>query len=214
MGYRKLEDHEQLHDGRFQVYLPFAEPFKDKQLLGVSSLVETVLAGYFGDRGFGIDHVSVLTSSSPSGNQSLHPDVPYFKGLTVSVHTALVDITTDMGPTFFCPCTGEVEDKGQWPESSAIKMVILQKKACFGPTFAPTFTARGTMTIYDGALFHLGLENGSGRDRPVLKLEVGATGYPERRNYIQQAPPAGKKQTRLFREALGPPRMGASPRDG
>jgi len=210
--YEKLLDTEQLHGGRFQVYLPFAEPFKSRAALGANDLVTDVLAGYFGDRGFGVDHVSVLNSASESQNQTLHPDVPYFKGLTVSVHTALTDITRDMGPTFFCPCTGEALDAESWIASSAIKMTILKQKACFGPTFAPSFIARGTTTIYDGAMFHMGLENDSGYDRPVLKLEVGAEGYPERRNYIQMAPPAGKKQTRKFREALGPPRMGDGPR--
>jgi len=210
-AYKKLEDRKQLHDGRFQVYLPYAEPFnRSRAVLGVNDFVANVLAGYFGAHGFGIDHVSVLTSSSPSKNQSLHPDVSYFKGLTVSVHTALVDVTSEMGPTYFCPCTGEVGGEG-WPASSAIKVAILQSKACFGPTFAPAFTAKGTTTIYDGALFHMGLGNNAGRDRPVLKLEVGAAGYPARRNYIQLASPAAKKQTHKFREALGPPRMGDPP---
>mmetsp|Transcript_166145 Transcript_166145/g.533287 ORF Transcript_166145/g.533287 Transcript_166145/m.533287 type:complete len:402 (-) Transcript_166145:221-1426(-) len=206
-AYNKLVDRKQLHDGRFQVYLPFRAPFAERAAIGVSDLVLRVLDGYFDGRGFGIDHVSVLTSSSPSGNQSLHPDVPYFKGLTVSVHTALVDVTTEMGPTYFCPCTGEALRREDWPGSAAIKMTILKQKACFGPSFAPSFTSKGTVTIYDGAMFHQGLANGSGKDRPVLKLEVGAEGFPERRNYIQMAPSAGKKQTRLFREALGPPRM-------
>mmetsp|Transcript_166147 Transcript_166147/g.533293 ORF Transcript_166147/g.533293 Transcript_166147/m.533293 type:complete len:407 (-) Transcript_166147:49-1269(-) len=213
-AYNKLVDRKQLHDGRFQVYLPFRAPFAERAAIGVSDLVLRVLDGYFDGRGFGIDHVSVLTSSSPSGNQSLHPDVPYFKGLTVSVHTALVDVTTEMGPTYFCPCTGEALRREDWPGSAAIKMTILKQKACFGPSFAPSFTSKGTVTIYDGAMFHQGLANGSGKDRPVLKLEVGAEGFPERRNYIQMAPSAGKKQTRLFREALGPPRMGAPLRDG
>lgn len=207
-AYDKLVDHQQLHDGRYQVYLPFAEPFKSRAALGANDLVVGVLAEYFTGLGFGIDHVSVLTSASPSGNQSLHPDVPYFKGLTVSIHTALLDVTREMGPTYFCPCTGEALQPEEWPASAAIKMTILKDKACFGPSFAPAFTRKGTITIYDGAMFHQGLENLSGKDRPVLKLEVGAKGFPARRNYIQLAPPAGKKQTRLFREALGPPRMG------
>mmetsp|Transcript_166143 Transcript_166143/g.533279 ORF Transcript_166143/g.533279 Transcript_166143/m.533279 type:complete len:489 (-) Transcript_166143:123-1589(-) len=128
-AYNKLVDRKQLHDGRFQVYLPFRAPFAERAAIGVSDLVLRVLDGYFDGRGFGIDHVSVLTSSSPSGNQSLHPDVPYFKGLTVSVHTALVDVTTEMGPTYFCPCTGEALRREDWPGSAAIKMTILKQKA-------------------------------------------------------------------------------------
>lgn len=207
-SYTKLLDQEQLHDGRHQVYLPFASPFKSRQALGISDLVFSVLSEYFQDMKFGIDHVSVLTSSSGSGNQTLHPDVPYFKGLTVSVHTALRDITMDMGPTYFCPCTGEALERSEWPASAAIKMSILKRKECIASSFVPSLTRRGTITIYDGAMFHKGLANGSDKDRPVLKLEVGAESFPDIRNYIQRAPAAAKKQTKLFRDAFGPPRMG------
>ncbi|CAE8729073.1 unnamed protein product, partial [Polarella glacialis] len=98
-AYKKLLDTKQLHDGRSQVYLPFTTPFTSRKALGVGDLVHGVLAKYFrtSGMGFGIDHASVLVSASHSGNQSLHPDVPYFKGLTVSVHTALRDVTTEMG---------------------------------------------------------------------------------------------------------------------
>jgi len=209
-AYKKLLDQKQLHDGRYQVYLPYTAPFNTRQAIGVSDLVLEVLGSYFqaGGHGFGIDHVSVLTSASESGNQSLHPDVPYFKGLTVSVHTALRDVSMDMGPTFFCPCTGEALVREEWPSSAAIKMTILKRRDCLASSLAPPMTSRGTVTIYDGAMFHKGLENDSGKDRPVLKLEVGATDFPERRNYIQLASKAAKKQMLRFRSALGPPRMG------
>jgi len=211
-SYKKLLDNKQLHDGRYQVYLPFTAPFSSRETLGVNDLVLDVLVKYFaaGGVGFGIDHVSVLTSASQSGNQSLHPDVPYFKGLTVSVHTALQDVPLEMGPTFFCPCTGEALIREEWPASAAIKMSILKRRECLASSLVPKLTRRGTVTIYDGAMFHKGLENGSGKDRPVLKLEVGAEDFPDRRNYIQQATAAAKKQVLRFRDALGPPRMGAT----
>eukprot|EP00913_Durusdinium_trenchii_P007716 g7246.t1 len=122
--YKKLLDQKQLHDGRYQVYLPFTKPFSSRENIGVSDLVLEVLTKYFkmSGKGFGIDHVTVLTSSSGSGNQSLHPDVHYFKGLSVSVHTALQDVPLEMGPTFFCPCTGESLFREEWPASAAIKM--------------------------------------------------------------------------------------------
>mmetsp|Transcript_9280 Transcript_9280/g.22122 ORF Transcript_9280/g.22122 Transcript_9280/m.22122 type:complete len:394 (-) Transcript_9280:20-1201(-) len=213
-AYKKLLDTKQLHDGRYQVYLPFAKPFSSRETLGVSDLVLKVLHAYFMTSGgsFGIDHVSVLTSASGSANQSLHPDVHYFKGLSVSVHTALHDIPSSLGPTYFCPCTGESLTREDWPASAAIKMTILKRKDCLARSFAPSFTARGTVTIYDGAMFHKGLENGSGRDRPVLKLEVAAEEFAERRNYIQLASGAAKKQVRRFREAMGPPHFGESRR--
>ncbi|CAE7637324.1 unnamed protein product [Symbiodinium pilosum] len=209
-AYQKLLDTKQLHDGRHQVYLPFTKPFSSRKTLGVSDLVLEVLHSYFLASGgsFGIDHVSVLTSSSGSANQSLHPDVHYFKGLSVSVHTALQDVPLSMGPTYFCPCSGESLAREDWPASAAIKMTILKRRDCLASPFAPPFTARGTVTIYDGAMFHKGLENGSGRDRPVLKLEVAAEEFAERRNYIQLASVAAKKQVRRFREAMGPPHFG------
>eukprot|EP00439_Symbiodinium_sp_Y106_P024237 s6497_g2.t4 len=155
-AYKKLLDTKQLHDGRYQVYLPFAKPFSSRETLGVSDLVLKVLHAYFMTSGgsFGIDHVSVLTSASGSANQSLHPDVHYFKGLSVSVHTALHDIPSSLGPTYFCPCTGESLTREDWPASAAIKMTILKRKDCLARSFAPSFTARGTVTIYDGAMFH------------------------------------------------------------
>jgi len=210
-AYAALLDQEQLHDGRYQVYLPFAAPFSSAPVLGASELVLAVLEGYFAGTDFGIDHVSVLTAGSPSGNQSLHPDVSYFKGLAVSVHTALQDISEDMGPTYFCPCTGEALVREAWPASAAIKMAVLKRKECLGQAHWPKHTPRGTVTIYDGAMFHKGLANGSGRERHILKLEVGASDFPVRRNYIGSAPRAAQKHAARFRRAFGPPRMGRGP---
>lgn len=205
--YRALLDQEQLHDGRYQVYLPFAAPFSSRAALGASDVVVATLEEYFGGPDFGIDHVSALTAASPSGNQSLHPDVSYFKGLAVSVHTALQDITLDMGPTYFCPCTGEALQRNEWPASAAIKMAVLKQRECVGSSHTPELTTRGTVTIYDGAMFHKGLANGSGRNRHILKLEVGASDFPIRRNYIGTAPRVAEKQTLRFRQSFGSPRM-------
>ncbi|CAJ1431912.1 unnamed protein product [Effrenium voratum] len=158
-AYKKLLDRKQLHDGRFQVYLPYTKPFSSRQTLGVSDLVLEILTTYFegSGNGFGIDHATVLTSATGSGNQSLHPDVHYFKGLSVSVHTALRDVPLKMGPTFFCPCTGEALSREEWPVSAAIKMTVLKRKDCLASSLAPKLTKRGTVTIYDGAMFHKAL---------------------------------------------------------
>merc|ERR1712232_209485 len=195
-------------DQRFQLYLPFASPFKDRAALGVNDLVLGVLDRYLAGVEFGIDHVSVLTSSSPNNDQSLHPDVPGFTKLHMSVHSALTDITLEMGPTSFCPCTGEVDDARLWPTSAAIKMTCLKTRNCLGESYAPAFTRRGTISIYDGATFHKGLANRSPQDRHVLKLELGAGDFPARRHYTAKAPKAAKKQVGKFRDALGPPRFG------
>lgn len=210
--FQQLHDNKQLHDGRSQVYLPHKPPFTSREAIGANDLVLEVLSGYFGSykRGFGIDHVTVLTSASGSGNQSLHPDVHYFKGLSVSVHTALVDVTEDMGPTYFCPCTGEMSNPKEWPVSAAIKMTMLRQKECLAAPFHPQLTKKGTITIYDGAMFHKGLANRSPRDRPVLKLEVAGEGFVDVRNYIQGAPAAAQRQVMKFRKSMGPPKFSAS----
>eukprot|EP00929_Paragymnodinium_shiwhaense_P059529 TRINITY_DN29815_c0_g1_i2.p1 TRINITY_DN29815_c0_g1~~TRINITY_DN29815_c0_g1_i2.p1 ORF type:complete len:460 (+),score=140.95 TRINITY_DN29815_c0_g1_i2:151-1530(+) len=208
----KLTDTKQLHDKRWQVYLPFEAPFNRKEGVGVNDVVFAVLKDYMQGVEFGMDHVSVLTSSSPCGNQSLHPDNPSYQRLTVQVHTAIMDITPEMGPTGFCPCTGEVDDEALWPVSAAIKMVMLKKRACLASMYRPSFVSKGTVTIYDGATFHGGLENLSGRNRDVLKLELGAGDFPERRDYTNKAPKTAKKEVQKFRQAFGPPNFGQAVR--
>ncbi|CAK9098773.1 unnamed protein product [Durusdinium trenchii] len=181
-------------------------------------------------KGFGIDHVTVL-HSDVSGNQSLHPDVHYFKGLSVSVHTALQDVPLEMGPTFFCPCTGESLFREEWPASAAIKMSQAEtyRSSTARHTEVPTkdhseakrLSSKPAGSCFDkarnsnslkGCLEWQGLKNGSGRDRPVLKLEVAAEDFVERRNYIQLASGAAKKQVKAFRNVMGPPRFGADVR--
>eukprot|EP00747_Dinoflagellata_sp_TGD_P093622 gnl/TRDRNA2_/TRDRNA2_165830_c0_seq1.p1 gnl/TRDRNA2_/TRDRNA2_165830_c0~~gnl/TRDRNA2_/TRDRNA2_165830_c0_seq1.p1 ORF type:complete len:430 (+),score=94.83 gnl/TRDRNA2_/TRDRNA2_165830_c0_seq1:52-1341(+) len=203
-----LLDREQLRGGRFQLYLPFAAPFDTRQGLGVSDPVLEILTGYFGELGFGIDHVTILTSGHPAENQTLHPDVPYFKRLHLSVHTALDDITYDMGPTYFCPCTGQASE--DWAANAAIRLTVLRRKECLGLSYARQLTPKGTVTIYDGVTFHKGLENFSEKDRHLLKLELGSGDYPVRRDYTKRAPREGQKQMEKFRAAFGVPRFGQS----
>lgn len=202
----KLIDRKQLHDGRFQLYLPFSTPFDDRSAIGASSVVLGALDGYLNGLPYGIDHVSVLTSSSPNGNQSLHPDTSAFRRSQLSVHTALQDIPLEMGPTYFCPCTGESGE--DWAMSAAIKMVVLKRRECLAHSYAPGFTRRGTVSIYDGSTFHKGLENKSGRNRDVLKLEIGTGNFPQRRGYTLSAPRLAQRQMDRFREVLGVPRFG------
>ncbi|CAL1160331.1 unnamed protein product [Cladocopium goreaui] len=52
------------------------------------------------------------------------------------------------------------------------------------------------------------MKNDSGKDRPVLKLEVAAEDFVDRRNYIQLASKAAKKQVKEFRKVMGPPSFG------
>ncbi|CAK9062660.1 Hypothetical protein SCF082_LOCUS32602 [Durusdinium trenchii] len=162
-------------------------------------------------KGFGIDHVTVL-HSDVSGNQSLHPDVHYFKGLSVSVHTALQDVPLEMGPTFFCPCTGESLFREEWPASAAIKMKHWLQNVLSSKPAGSCFDKARNSNSLKGCLEWQGLKNGSGRDRPVLKLEVAAEDFVERRNYIQLASGAAKKQVKAFRNVMGPPRFGADVR--
>jgi hypothetical protein len=124
--YAALLDTVMLRDGRYQLFLPFVEPFS-VQTLSADSKVVAVLAEYFANvsKGFGIDHISVLSSSPGSGNQTLHPDVSYFPREHLSVHTALDDISLDMGPTYFCPCTGVASE--DMMANIALRMLVLDR---------------------------------------------------------------------------------------
>jgi len=203
-----LLDRVQLHDSRFQMYLPFAPPFNSRAGMGLSDPVMAVLDAYLTGVAFGIDHLAVMTSHGPNNDQSLHPDNPSFMRLTMNVHTALHDIPASMGTTKFCPCTGEVKSEDMWVTNAAIKMAMLKNKDCLGESYAATFLSRGTVTIYDGATFHGGLANRGRRNRDVLKLDLGSAAFTVKRNYIQHAPRNAKKEVEKYRAAFGPPRFG------
>lgn len=206
--YAALVDHKQLRGGRYQLYLPFTSPFNSAAALGVSDPVLSVLHSYFGTQDFGIDHISVLTSTGGSEEQALHPDVPYFKKLHLSVHTALDDITVDMGPTFFCPCTGEASS--DWATNAGIRMHALLTKDCVGASYIRQLTPQGMVTIYDGVTFHKGSANPSSKPRHLLKLELGAGDFALRRDYTKGAPLEAQRQTSRYRKAFGAPRFGRS----
>jgi len=87
-------------------------------------------------------------------------------------------------------------------------MALLKRGLCLAPGLASKFIKKGTITIYDGATFHQGLENLSGTDRDVLKLEVGADDFPTKRNYIQRAPKVAQEHVWKFRKAFGLPSFG------
>lgn len=202
-----------LHSGRYQVFLPFVKPFQSRDALGVSDLVRQVLTEYFAkgpnaESGWGIDHISVISSRKGSKNQTLHPDVPYRSRLHLSVHTALDDITRDMGPTYFCPCSG-VSSEHEWGAQAAIRHTILQQQTCLSAPFFRDFTPKGAQKIYDGINFHMGLDNWSEGDRHVLKLETGAGDYPIRRNFTKNRQPEVLKNVAMFREKFGLPTFGA-----
>lgn len=205
--YSALLANNMLRGGRYQVFLPYVKPFSERNAMA-GNHVFPVLQEYFKGHpdGFGFDHVSILSSAKGSENQTLHPDVPYIRRQHLSVHTALYDITYDMGPTFFCPCTGEASADNV--ANIAIRMLVLNRKECLGSSYARRFTPQGMVTIYDGVTFHKGLENTSPHERHLLKLEIGSGDFPIRRNYVKPAPPEAKVQTDRFRAAFAAPLLG------
>lgn len=205
--YKQLLADSMLRGGRYQVFLPYVKPFSDRNAIA-GEHVFPVLKEYFKDHpdGFGFDHITVLSSAKKSENQTLHPDVPYFRRQHLSVHTALYDITYDMGPTYFCPCTGEASADNL--ANIALRMLTLKLKECLGRSYVRQFTPAAMVTIYDGVTFHKGLENTSPKERHLLKLELGSGDYPIRRNYERPAPNEAKVQTQRFRAVFGPPMLG------
>merc|ERR1712151_1224212 len=88
-----------------ELFLPFDQNLPDPLSDGITT---AILAKYIGEP-FSLDYVSVLNARAGiAGAQELHSDVPFFPRTSLSVHTALEDITDDMGPTLFCPCTHSV----------------------------------------------------------------------------------------------------------
>lgn len=96
----------------------------------------------------------------------------------LSVHIPLQDVDVEMGPTRFCPCTHGDAD----PSEDRVDIInrintqhglnICDRDEALHYDAATKF---GTVTVYDGAVRHKGLENGSTRDRPVLVLEFAAS---------------------------------------
>merc|ERR1712178_240566 len=99
----------------------------------------------------------------------------------VSVHLALEDITTAMGPTGYCPgshvpgagtTTEPAGDAGPLELHFALRYVALSKDVQPCTPIVPRTTQKGTVTIYDSALVHRGEVNQGARPRVLLNLNI------------------------------------------
>merc|ERR1712183_1161743 len=101
-----------------------------------------------------------------------------------------------MGPTYFCPCTGEAAS--DWATSAGLRMQVLLSKTCLGASYMRDLTPRGLVTIYDGVTFHKGSANPSSKDRHLLELELASGDLAVRRDYTKGAPAEAHRQALRF----------------
>jgi len=125
-----------LRANRHELYLPAA--YVNVSEVGVPTLkgllgstVPQLLSEYIGD-GISFDYVNVLEARGRvAGDQDLHSDVPFFHKTSISVHTALVDIVPEMGPTMFCPCTHSVTDwESKYPADEGEQVCRADNHSC------------------------------------------------------------------------------------
>eukprot|EP00747_Dinoflagellata_sp_TGD_P021540 gnl/TRDRNA2_/TRDRNA2_128557_c0_seq1.p1 gnl/TRDRNA2_/TRDRNA2_128557_c0~~gnl/TRDRNA2_/TRDRNA2_128557_c0_seq1.p1 ORF type:complete len:477 (+),score=86.03 gnl/TRDRNA2_/TRDRNA2_128557_c0_seq1:55-1485(+) len=202
-----------LRSNRSELFLPFETQFAEDIRESAAPLI---LAEYIGEP-FALDYVSVLDAPARiAGAQALHPDVPFFPRTSISVHTALEDITAAMGPTVFCPCTHSVTGWEDMPrggdlDEMAVSLAVIVRQASrtvadrarcpFGSEYIPQRLPAGTVTIYDGAVLHAGLANTAAIDRPVLNVNFAApAGYEVGRNYTEDAPWGVNQATERWRK--------------
>lgn len=191
-----------LRANRTEIFLPFDSSSPDPLAHGV---VTAILAKYI-DEPFVLDYVSLLNARAGiAGSQELHSDVPLFPRTSISVHTAVDEISLKMGPTLFCPCTHSVTG---WEEAldgeaigEAVRFTTAFRSAlratssvvpamnCLGEAYVPKKLPAGLVTIYDGSVLHAGLANTASIDRMVFNMNFAAPpGYEDARNYTARDP--------------------------
>jgi len=191
-----------LRANRTEFFLPF-----DAELAEAisNSTLTSVMQKYLQEP-FALDYVSVLTAiAGISGSQELHSDVAFFPRMSLSAHTALQEITPNMGLTLFCPCSHTISrwhnkttshSVNSFPLDIGMAAAVRQASRaisksiaspCVGVTYVPKGLAPGTLTIYDGAVLHAGLANSASTDRRVLNINFAAPpGYEVIRNYTSR----------------------------
>jgi len=174
-----------LHGNRTELFVPLVEGLPDPL---DSSVITAVVAEYLGEP-FALDYMSVLNArAGVAGAQSLHADVPFFPRTSLSIHTALNDISAAMGPTLFCPCTHTAAQWETKPDEEAAEAIRFshalrsairatgsaEKRRCLGAAYVPQRLPAGLVTIYDGAVLHAGLANTAQTDRLVFNVNIAS----------------------------------------
>jgi len=186
---RELEqrtDTSRLRAGRHEVWVPFKAPFNDTDLIAGGPLRQ-LLSAYWPGNSAVLDHISIINAIPGSKAQPLHSDV-LAPNSHLEFHTPLVDITTDLGPTRFCPgtqrmATENASAEGGWRFVAPAK--LCEAEPSLGYSFAPA--SPGTVTVYDAAVVHGGGAVASTRERPVLQLSFASSAATLRqRAYLEQ----------------------------
>jgi len=150
-------------------------------------------------------------ATSTSAPQKVHADLASARSM-VSMHLALHDIDAALGPTAFCPGTVSGKDKAL---ARIVRVAMLDKArsmsaagdnnyhASVCEAFVPPFTKRGSVTIYDSALFHYGTANVGEHPRAVLNANFAAKVEAiEEENYGRNFNDSSLAELRWFRRVF------------
>lgn len=203
---KRRMDEDQLRAGRWEVWVPFEEPWNNTKVIAGSGLVKFLDALWPpGHASPVLDHVTVINSLPQAPTQPLHSDylVP---GEHLEVHIPLQDIVEAHGPTRFCPCTQRMapsHNDGQavkggpppWRFTSPAKLCDSDPTLGYADG-----SSLGAANIYDAAVVHGGTANtfASAEDRkdlgerPVLQLSFAMSpAAMEERGYVRRASEGG-----------------------
>jgi len=179
-------DTSRLRAGRKEVWVPFKAPFNNTDLIAGGPLRQ-LLSAYWPGSGAVLDHISIINAIPGSKAQPLHSDV-LAPSSHLEFHTPLVDITPDLGPTRFCPCTQRMATdnasaEGSWRFVAPAK--LCEAEPSLGYSFAPA--SPGTVTMYDAAVVHGGGAVASTQERPILQISFASSAASQRqRAYLEQ----------------------------
>jgi len=182
--------------GRDEVVVPDVAPFNSSELLAPAKVLE-LAAAYFRSRPFFDLATLIVAEPGKARRQHLHKDVNH-RGAHLHVLQPLTPVKSDMGLTRFCPCT-HGSFHADTPEGRVIHRYFGAKAKCaelsnFSYAFLPNI---GDITVYDGSIFHQGLENVGKMERTFLDLSFAASAtLITQRGYLEDSFELGKMSHR------------------
>jgi Phytanoyl-CoA dioxygenase (PhyH) len=160
--YNNFMAKEHLHDSdlREEVVIPFMEPFLSTLREINESVVWQVMEQYVELPGFQFEFVTSILSDPGADRQTIHNDIGV-PGRMLKGNLALHSMSTENGPTEFCPCT---HTRGSFYYTYALSLVECPLH------FQPDVVDAGTLIIYDQALEHRGMDNRGNTTRHILDI--------------------------------------------
>ncbi|CEL97706.1 unnamed protein product [Vitrella brassicaformis CCMP3155] len=180
-----------LWNNRYEMWLPYVEPFmRLAATFANRTVIPQVIKGYLqpDPQGPVLDYPSaIFAPARTTGSQPLHRDtVDSLRsergvGETVNVQIAIQDMTHQMGPTLFCPCSQKYLVFGDNYVTDALEFWFWRSaddrdNHCIESTaFSRDFTPAGAVTVYDGITVHQGMANTSPSNRTIMNLSFAAS---------------------------------------